>query len=70
MKSPPWYCMPSLRTVLRVIAVRANCDPRTVAKYLRGMKTNRRNRKAIEKALADEGYGSMVRRPGLAKGRP
>lgn len=50
---------------LIVIAGRAGgIDPRTVDKYLRGYNTNRRKRRAIEKALRDEGMEGYVRRDG------
>jgi hypothetical protein len=49
---------------LRIVAgLAGGIDQRTVEKYLRGMNTNRRKRRAIERALRERGLGAYVRRP-------
>lgn len=53
---------------LRVIAgLAGGLDQRTVEKYLRGLTTNRRKRRAIERALRESGRAAYIRRPSLAK---
>jgi hypothetical protein len=42
-------------------------DPRTVDRYLRGMTTRERKRKAIERSMRELGWGAFVRKPSIAK---
>ena len=44
----------------RQVAVKAECDPRTVSKYLRGDAVMPMVRRRIERALAEQGFGSLV----------
>jgi hypothetical protein len=47
--------------ILRLICVRASCDPRTAGRYLKGGNVSTLPRMRIEDALREEGYGHLIR---------
>jgi hypothetical protein len=61
--SHPQLTQPELRRV----AVEAECDPRTVIRYLRAGPTTATAQPRIERALARCGYGRLVRKTETAR---
>lgn len=62
MKPGSAYSHPALKNPeLRRVAVGADCDPRTVVRYLRGKPIQSTRIAPIERSLVSCGYGRLVK---------